>query len=386
MSAVLAIVCASVIAQPGPEFEFIFPPQGKHVHSSSIVVAPNGDLIACWFHGSGERSANDVRIQGARKRKGADAWGPVFEMADTPDLPDCNPILWIDDQDRLWLFWMVVHANRWEQGILKYRRADEYSDDGPPKWNWQDIILLKPGEDFSANIEAGFKELDYDQEMWSEHAPAYNDMLVDAAKDPVKTDIGWMTRTNIVTLPSGRVIIPLYSDGFNISLCALSDDGGETWRASGPIVGLGNVQPAIARRTDGTLVAYHRDNGDRPKRISVAESKDDGETWSVARDIDIPNPGSSVAVRAFSNGDWVMIANDTERGRHRVTAFLSTNEGESWDHFRVLESADPGVRSYGYPSIVEGEDGRIHITYSYKGPEGATIRHTHLEPGRIGRR
>ena len=30
----------------------IFPLQGKHVHSSSIVECPNGDLLACWFHGS----------------------------------------------------------------------------------------------------------------------------------------------------------------------------------------------------------------------------------------------------------------------------------------------------------------------------------------------
>lgn len=386
MSALIPIICTALLGQAGPDFEFIFPLQDKHVHSSSIVVCPNGDLLATWFHGSGERKANDVQIQGARKRKGADAWGPVFTMADTPDLPDCNPILYIDDQDRLWLFWMVIHTNRWERSILKYRRASNYSDDGPPAWDWQDIILLKPGEGFSAALEAGFKELGYGQEMWSEHARAYDDMLVDAAKDPVKTDTGWMTRTNIIKLSSGRIILPLYSDGFNVSLAALSDDGGETWQASAPIVGLGNVQPAIAQRSNGTLVAYHRDNGDAPKRILEATSTDDGATWSVARDMDIPNPGSSVALRAFSNGDWIMVANDTEGGRHRISVFLSTDEGETWSNYRVLESADPGVRGYGYPSIVEGEDGLIHITYSYSGPDGASIRHTTLTANRIGRR
>ena len=60
-----------VIAATGaPVFETdpIFPLQSKHVHGSSIVECPNGDLLACWFHGSGERSANDVQVQGARKR------------------------------------------------------------------------------------------------------------------------------------------------------------------------------------------------------------------------------------------------------------------------------------------------------------------------------
>src|SRR5690606_6687704 len=84
------------------ESMLIFPPQEKHVHSSSIVECPNGDLLATWFYGSGERSANDVRIQGARLKKGASEWSPVFDMADTPDLPDCNPVLFIDAEEKLW--------------------------------------------------------------------------------------------------------------------------------------------------------------------------------------------------------------------------------------------------------------------------------------------
>ena len=45
--------------------EFIFPTQSEHTHGSSIVMLPTGDLLAAWFQGSGERSADDVRIMGA---------------------------------------------------------------------------------------------------------------------------------------------------------------------------------------------------------------------------------------------------------------------------------------------------------------------------------
>ena len=86
----------------------IFPPQSKHVHSSSIVECPNGDLLAVWFHGSGERTANDVVIQGSRLKKGAEAWGEVFVAADTPGLPDCNPVVFLDGRQRLWLAWVIV--------------------------------------------------------------------------------------------------------------------------------------------------------------------------------------------------------------------------------------------------------------------------------------
>src|SRR2546423_8789305 len=49
------------------ESELIFPLEGWHNHASCIVETPRGDLLVCWFHGSGERKADDVKIEGARK-------------------------------------------------------------------------------------------------------------------------------------------------------------------------------------------------------------------------------------------------------------------------------------------------------------------------------
>nr|WP_290932618.1 hypothetical protein [Haliscomenobacter sp.] len=71
----------------------LFPLQDKHVHASSVVYLPNGDLLAVWFYGSGERSADDVKLMGARLGKGKTAWSDPFLMADTPNIPDCNPVL-----------------------------------------------------------------------------------------------------------------------------------------------------------------------------------------------------------------------------------------------------------------------------------------------------
>lgn len=372
IAAVTALVLVPlVMAEP----MLIFPAQGKHVHSSSIVECPNGDLLATWFYGSGERRSNDVRIQGARLKKGASEWGPVFEMADTPDLPDCNPVLYIDAQDKLWLIWLVVHTNRWERGILKYRTSTDYQGDGAPAWDWQDIILLKPGEGFAEAMKAGFRELNYPEPMWAEYAKAYTDMLVDNASDPVKTDIGWMTRTPILTLKSGRILIPLYSDGFNVSIVAYSDDHGATWKMSAPIVGLGNIQPAVVERTDGTLVAYMRDNGALPKRIITASSADQGATWTVGTDMDFPNPGASVSACDMGGGRWVLVYNDAEEGRHNLAIALSEDEGRSWPYRHKLENSEDGSQSFAYPTVMKGSDGDVHLSYSYKGPEGASIKY-----------
>ncbi len=360
--------------------ELIFPPQSEHVHSSSIVECPNGDLLAAWFQGSGERSANDVRVMGSRLRSvgsssGNQEWESPFLMADTPDIPDCNPVLFIDAQERLWMFWIVVHTNRWERSILKYRRADSYRKSAAPQWNWQDIILLDPGDTFPELLEAGLKETGFAQPMWAEYAPRYADMLIEAAKDPVKRQIGWMTRTCPITLPSGRILLPLYSDGYNASLMAYSDDGGDHWNTGRPIVGLGPIQPTIARRKNGELVAYCRDSGIEPSRVMHSVSSDDGETWSVARDTNLPNPGSSLAVVTLADSRFLMVYNDTEEGRHQLAVAISSDEGATWPVRRHLEQSEPRTGSYGYPTAVQARDGRVHVSYSHRGESGASIKH-----------
>lgn len=374
LGVVAALTCT---AQPYFNAEFIFAPQEKHVHSSSIVECPNGDLLAVWFYGSGERRSNDVVVQGARKKAGSDTWGEVWVAADTPDLPDCNPVLFIDDSNTLWLLWVVVHTNRWERSILKYRVSDDFQGEGAPEWSWQDIILVKPGEDFADDFKRGFEELRVPDGMWAEYAHPYTRLLIEAAEDPVKRDIGWMTRTHPMTLRSGRIIIPLYSDGFNAGLMAISDDQGATWRASKPIVGLGPIQPSVVQKKDGTLIAYMRDSGQLPMRVLKATSTDEGETWSVAVDTEIPNPGSSLEAIALADGRWVMVFNDTQDRRNRLAIAISEDEGATWPRKRYLEQSENG--SYAYPSVMQSKSGRIHVTYSFHEGKNKTIKHAELD-------
>ncbi|MBI4558672.1 MAG: exo-alpha-sialidase [Candidatus Hydrogenedentes bacterium] len=371
-------------AAPDFEGELIFPVQDKHVHGSSIVECPNGDLLACWFHGSGERSANDVKVNGARLKKGATEWSPMFEMADTPEFPDCNPVLFMDAQDRLWLFWIVVKANKWEHSLLKYRRAENYQGDGPPQWSWQDVISLPIGDEFPDAIKRGFDELDPPEDLWAEYAPQYSKMIIEAAQDKAKRQSGWMTRIHPAVLPSGRILLPLYSDGFNVSLAAISDDLGETWRPSLPMVGLGPIQPTIVRKKDGTLVAYLRDSGGAPSRAMMSTSNDDGMNWSVARDTDILNPGSSLEVIALKDGRWALVYNDTEDGRYQLALALSDNEGATWKSKRHLERAEKGQGSaFAYPSMIQAKNGKLHLSYSYSVKAGKSIKHVTLDPAWI---
>ena len=357
----------------------IFPLQENHVHSSSIVELPNGDILSCWFEGSGERNADDVKIKGARLKNGDKQWGKPFLLADTPEFPDCNPVLFLNPKNELFLFWIVIKSNRWEESILKYKKSIQYESYGPPVWSWQDIILLKPGEDFKKSTELKFNELPERGVGWGEYAPLYEKMLVEAAGDKTKRQSGWMTRTKPLLLNSGRILLPLYSDGFNFSIIAYSDDNGNRWKTSEPIVGYGNVQPSLTQRKNGDIVALMRDNGDRPYRLIQSISSDRGENWSAVKDLNIYNPGSSLHTLHLPEGKWLMVNNNLEHGRNILNLNQSLDEGETWESIFEIENSDNPKDSFSYPTIIYSKKKQIHLTYSYSSRGQKTIMHAIIE-------
>ncbi|MCP5523382.1 MAG: exo-alpha-sialidase [Verrucomicrobiales bacterium] len=173
---------------------------------------------------------------------------------------------------------------------------------------------------------------------------------------------------------------------------ALTDDWGETWHFSTPLVGAGNIQPSIGRRKDGSLYTLMRDNGPPPQRLMQSDSHDRGETWSTVIDSEQPNPGSGAEIITLRNGHWVLINNDTENGRHSLVVRISDDEGATWKWERHLERdpADPESGRYHYPSILEARDGTLHASYSFHlhrsqlpkdvdgDPAAKSIKHAHF--------
>ena len=384
--------------QPFLESELIFPLEHWHNHASCIVEAPNGDLLVCWFHGSGERNADDVKIEGARMRKGNGRWSERFTMADTPGYPDTNCSMFIDPSGRLWLLWPTILANEWHTALMKYRISTEYSGDGSPKWTISEVMHITPGKEFEAAVskyaeqtEATLPAAPYSDEV-KKRIQTHLDEARKHAADKLYRRLGWMTRAHPFILDGARLIVPLYSDGFSFSLMAITDDWGGTWHASTPLVGAGNIQPSIARRKDGSLFTLMRDNGPAPKRLHQSESRDRGETWSRVIDSEFPNPGSGAEITTLQNANWLLISNDTERGRNSLAVQISEDEGKTWQWKRHLEYDAPGAEAgqFHYPSILQAKDGTLHASYSFhlnrkdvgKDSDGLparkTIKHAHF--------
>ncbi len=357
----------------------IFPLEGWHNHGSCVVETPEGDLLACWFHGSGERTADDVKIEGARWRRATGMWSPRFTLADTPGYPDTNACLLVDPQRRLWLFWPTILANTWESALMKYRRSSDYAGDGPPRWETQEVLHVTPGEEFASTVVAFVGSMrptlpaDAAGAEKDQTAAQWLDAIEQRTADKLARRLGWFTRARPLVLDGTRLLVPLYSDGFSFSLMTWTDDWGATWHTGAPLIGAGNIQPSVVRRRDGSLYTLMRDNGPPPKRLLHSESFDRGETWSAVTDSALPNPGSGAEVIALRNGQWVLLNNSTETGRHRLVAHLSEDEGKTWPWRRDLEASAPGTGRYHYPSLLQAADGTLHATYSYHLEQGATV-------------
>ncbi|MBX7255788.1 MAG: exo-alpha-sialidase [Candidatus Hydrogenedentes bacterium] len=376
-------LCAAANA-PLYEQQLVFEPDPKHNHSSSIVETPNGDLLVCWFHGSGERSSDDVLVAGARKRKGDDKWSAPFIMADTPNLPDCNPVMFVDPRGTLWLFWVTIQNNEWGGALLKYRTSTDYAQDGPPKWQWQDVVHCRPldlEDDFLEAVKQA--EIQYAPQLKADEkmAKGLNEWKT-KAKDKLAQRLGWMPRIHPILLGENRIMLGLYSDVFNCSIAAFTEDWGENWTFSQPIISyeLGNIQPAFVTKKNGDIVAFMRDNG-IPKCIRTSVSADHGINWTPTATTALPNPGSSVDCVGLKSGSWVLICNDTQDGRHILSAYLSEDEGATWIRRRRFESFIKDQGSGSYPSLIQAADGTLHLTYSYVSQEfkGSAIKHVHFD-------
>ena len=354
------------------ESEFVFPFDNQHNHAPGIAELPNGDLIVSWYRGSGERKADDVSVLGSRRKAGALEWSEPFVMADTPGFPDCNTAMMTDAKGRLMLVWPVIIANTWESALPRVRVSDSPIGDGCPEWNQDDTILLKP-DDFSQDAIPVLEQLTktFGGQLTDKQKQVVNEAKAKLS-DKLYQRLGWQPRCKPVQLPSGRILLPLYTDTFSISIMAISDDHGQSWFASKPILGFGAIQPTVLSRNDGTLVVYMRENG-YTGHIRMSESADEGMTWSPVVSSELPNPGSGVDGVRLENGNWVLIYNDTKEGRNRLAVSLSTDEGQTWKFTRHLENQPTG--SFHYPCVIQTKDGMIHSVYSYFCEQGKSMKH-----------
>jgi predicted neuraminidase len=296
-------------------------------HASTIVEVEGG-LLAAWFGGQHER-APDVAIWSARHD--GRSWLPMAKVAEEPGIPTWNPVLWREPRG----------------GLILFYRA------GPSPETWS-TFLKRSGDG---------------GRTWSEA-----ELLPAGVLGPIKN--------KPVVGAAGEIVAGSSVESYRAwtSWVEISADGGRNWTRHGPIVvpGVpkGNIQPALWRGTDGRLRMVVRTT-ERVGRVALAESRDDGRTWSEARPTALPHPNSGLDVVKLADGRVLLVHNHTAKGRTPLTVTLSADDGESWQPRLALED---GPGEYSYPAVIQAGDGTVHVTYTWRRER---IKHVTLAPARL---
>ncbi len=295
--------------------EFIYPDGViPSCHASTVLVLENGDVLAAWFGGK-EEGDNSVEIWLARRHNGT--WSNPQKMTDYPDVPTWNPVLFQDNSKKIWLFFKVGESPRaWSGAFITS------TDNGT---SWSDITIMPAG------------------------------LLGPIKNKPIQ-------------LHNGDIVSGTSVESYQVwsGWTEISSDGGQTWKKSSVITcpeqPYGIIQPTLWEYAPGKLKMLLRSRN--LNYIVESHSEDGGYTWSPGKVIkSLPHPGSGIDAVKMNDGTIALVYNHTKKGRTPLNLAFSTDNGETWGEPYILEN-QPG--EYSYPAIVQADDGKLHITYTWK--------------------
>jgi predicted neuraminidase len=169
---------------------------------------------------------------------------------------------------------------------------------------------------------------------------------------------------------------------------------------------IGSVHMTIVPLEGDHLAAFYRRR--QSDFVHRSESRDGGQTWSAPEPTDVPNNNSSINVIRLRDGRLAMVCNPTsaatsadrrvslydeiEEGDDRpdatggcapiwgvprapMTLCVSGDGGLTWPLRRVVDdspgtcltnnSIDGRNKELSYPYLLEGEEGDLHLAYTY---------------------
>lgn len=339
-------------------------------HASTILELPNGDLLASYFGGLHENNP-DVCIWVSRKPKGSSKWEApilagdgVFRLG-TRDAE----IAGVNDSTTMGSAGPIIPRDGWQAQDLRRKAC------------WNPVLYQMPDGEIWLFYKIGLRVADWTGwvvrsrdggKTWSER-----EALPEGFLGPIK---------NKPELVDGRVICPSSTEvgGWKIHF-EIYDPKAKTWKYVGPIEAeealdsrdvlkpdakprpIGCIQPSILKLKDGRLQVLCRS---RNQLLATSFSSDGGDTWSRVTLTDVPNNQSGTDAVTLRDGRHVLIYNDfrtldgENKGVRTPLSIAISDDGIHWRHVLTLE--DSPISQYSYPAIIQGKDGSLHCTYTWR--------------------
>lgn len=218
--------------------------------------------------------------------------------------------------------------------------------------------------------------------LWYESLPL-DDWAGAAIVHSRSTDAGktWSKAERLQTSPLGALgnglsgpPLMLADGGLGLPLAQRFPRQGSEWlrlSATGRIVNKIRLahpaptqQAAIVALDEQRALAIFCDKraGDHRAALSTANG---GQTWGAAGELALPNPDAPLALLRLSSGHLLLTGNP-QAGKEALQLWLSADEGKTWTMKRTVETASDGAADFSAPALLQGRDGRIHLTYTWR--------------------
>lgn len=304
-------------------------------HASTILPLENGEVLCAWFGGTHEGKA-DVGIYCAKKRYGI--WLEPRLLVSGVEA-NWNPVFYAKQNGTILLFYKEgEQIASWKTYVM------ESKDSGN---TWSESRELVPGD------ESG-------------------------GRGPV--------RNKLCRLKSGRVLAGASTEhGIWKAFVDISDDDGITWHKSSEICinglnytvgektaesniavsaqsfyGRGVIQPSLWEDEFGVHMLLRSSEG----FVYRADSTDEGESWTDAYPLHLPNNNSGLDLTKAGDGNLYLMCNPVAAnwGARSPISLFKSKDGKTWTKLLDFETEES---EFSYPAIIN-KGSVLHISYTYK--------------------
>lgn len=330
-------------SKPGPHAS---PAVRTHEGIPGIERSPNGRLFAVWYAGGTTECRENYAMLVVSDDDGK-TWSDAVAVVDPPHpfVRAFDSTLWYAPNGKLYWFWA--------QSCGGYDSTWQIADGIVGVWY---SIIENPDDD-----PASFR--------FSPSRRIANGIMMN--KPTVLADGTWAFPCSVWTGNYPK------HESLNVQQGAymvVSEDQGETFHIRGRIH-MANVEGGpifdehmFVQHNDGRVVCYIRVK----KGTAESTSYDNGKTWTPPTlSTNIGGPNSRLFIRRLKSGRLLLVNNDSNTKREKMTAFLSDDDGKSWPHKLLLDLGKHDAVSY--PDGVQAPDGTLYIIHDYARQRGGHI-------------
>lgn len=262
---------------------------------------------------------------------------------------------------------VAIFTSRYQNGLWSepIQIIDGRINDSIKKACYNPVLFTYPDGEIILFYKIGKNVQDWDGYFIRSHDDGYTwsqpEKLPESFLGPTKNRP--LLLGNKLLCPSSTEI-----DGWKVHF-EVTEDRGKTWRKTNKIEqpNWNIIQASILKHPDGKLQFICRS---QEESIASAFSFDDGENWTEVFATHLPNNNSGIDGITLKDGNHLVVYNHvkskessfTTNKRSPLNVALST-DGIQWNASLVLENSSLG--EYSYPSVIQTNDGLVHIVYTW---------------------